>query len=619
MSGLLASRIEKGPRFKLAPLRSGRGKRQTVVIGFDSEAENGKPFMMQFSKNGTADDVELKEIPLTKRAGLRGFTTYLEDNCNQRGVEYVVFGYNLLYEFTQLFADLPTRSEPEFVQGYTLMREDRTVSSRWQIHVYNDKRYFAEWKRYSAYHDDDKEDRPIATIRLLDASSFYQGGLNKNSVMLGLGEKEETPVFKRSQINDAAFRSYARQDAYLTRLLGERIIADHVAYDVRTCISAPHFASSVFRRHFLNTEIPLPDPELEQAGLSSYHGGKNGYYLDGPQYLPKMYSYDITSAYPEAMRQLPNIETATWHNVGKYTPGVHALWKITGTYTGCKYHGMMTHKDGWQIPGYVDGVWITSYELDAMIASGEFKLSHCTGFVMTGEPGGPLTRYVDRFFEMKLHATGPVRILAKLLLNSLYGKFFQKQALGIVGWVDVEDIDSDKPFRYVESDETQAYDYKAGGLYHPPIASLITGYVRARIHLLEHKYQAVMTSTDGFFAYKAPDPTDCGTYLGGLTVATGDLSAWRERLYSFAPADDADHAKYALHGFRGSHVMLKGGTDPKTGEVYPGIPLAPGQYDYVAQQVITNKLAGRKLGPEHQVFAPGVFAHLPYRLTLDSS
>jgi hypothetical protein len=176
--------------------------------------------------------------------------------------------------------------------------------------------------------------------------------------------------------------------------------------------------------------------------------------------------------------------------------------------------------------------------------------------------------------------------------------------LGTVGWYDLGDDLSVQEITYRETDPTQLFDYQAGGLYHPPIAALITGYVRAKIHMLEHKYQSVMTSTDGFFAIIAPDPADIGTDLGMLTVERGDLSIWRERLYDFRPTDPTSKAKYALHGFRGNIDALR------------RIPLSVGAYSYNAQQVITNKLAGKTY--RGQTFRPGTFADLSFTLRLDA-
>jgi hypothetical protein len=602
MSSYTADRIDKPAHFRIAPLMRGRGKRKSVVIGFDSEQDTrtARPMLFQFSIAGDETDVTLRRIPAYRNGALDVFMTYVHDTCTRKDTEYLIVGWNLKYEFTQLFGELPDElnSLDDYRFVYRLEDASGNVIARYEIAVMNDKRYGVVLTNLATHR----------RVRLMDGAAFYTTSLDNAAKMLDLGRKVEmqSKRFTTDDLDNPLFLQYARQDAYLTRRIGEQIIDLHETFDVPTCITAPHFAARVFRRHFLRSEIPLPDPDLEQAGLSSYHGGKNGDYAASPRHFSNVYSYDITSAYPEAMRALPNPESAQFHWSDTYIPGVAALWRVSGHYRSCKYRGIMTHGNGFHETGDIADAWTTSYELDAAVERGEIDITDCAGYVMVGETGtGPLVEYVDRFFDMKRTATGAKRIAAKLFLNSLYGKFFQKVALGIVGYYDAETLDETGSVRYIETDPLQPFDYQAGGLYHPPIASLITGYVRAKIHRLEHKYGALMTSTDGFFARRKPDPADIGTDLGMLTVERGDLSIWRERLYEFTPRNETSKPKFALHGFRGSIAELR------------RIPLKPGAYAYTAQQVITNKLALKTYRGER--FRPGTFAILQFTLDLTQS
>lgn len=611
MSNILAERVEKPHHFRIGPLIRGRGKRKLQVIGFDSEASGGKPFLFQFSVSGGEEDVLLCVIDERENAGLRTFVHFLDTYCTRKDTEYLIFGWNLAYEWTQIFPDLPATAEGiplNALPDYTFDTERRDDNgdpySRWRVKVLNDKRYMATFT-----HAGTKR-----RVRLIDGMSYYVTGLDKAGEMLALGRKitlgkDEKKHLTRAALRDPRFMQYARQDAYLTRRIGEQIMGLHETYDVPTCGTAPQFAARVFRHHFLNVVIPPPSADLEQAGLFSYHGGKNGYYLDGPRHLTGVYAFDIVSAYPEAMRALPNIETAVWEYRTSYMPAVHALYKVTMRYKPCVYRGAQAH-DGRKLDAeYVDGVWITSYELDAILAHGEAELIACEGWQLTGEPGGPLVAYVDRFFAEKRATKGAARAAAKLLLLSLYGKFFQKVAQGAVGLWEIDIWGHDTEPVRLEHDPNSPYDWTAGGLYHPPLASLITGFVRGKIHRLEHKYRAVMTSTDGFFARTKPDPADMGTDLGQLEAPRGDLSIWRERLYIFTPKGEKDPAKrkVALHGFRGDADALA------------RIPLVPGDYEYTAQQLITNRLAGRQFRDAEGVrraFGAGVIPELKYVLAV---
>ena len=601
----VAERILKPLYFSISRLRQGRGDRKVCVIGFDSEQDTKavEPMLFQFSREGDEREVELVEIG-SGADPLEAFMRYVHRTCTNKHTEYIILGWNMQYEFTQLFPKLPLgiTSEPEFILDYTLYTAGEESTS-YTIRVANDKRYFIKIRNENTHR----------TITFADGMAFYVTSLDKAAAMLGLGRKLKvtTKRFTRADLTSSTFLDYARQDAYLTRRIGENILDLHERYDVTTCLTAPQFASKVFRHHFLTGAIPPPDTDMEQAGLFAYHGGKNGFYLPGPASLANVYAFDIVSAYPEAMRQLPDVERSEWHWTLGYEAGVHALWNIRGRYRACRYGGLQSHDGKFPPSGEFAG-WVTSYELDAALALGEIELDDAEGWIMRGEPGGALVEYVDTFFDMKKKATGALREAAKLFLNSLYGKFFQKVPLGVVGSYALDDDGEYKLDTYIVTDPSQQYDWQAGGLYHPPIAALITGFVRAKIHRLEHKYEAIMTSTDGFFALRAPDPTDIGSGLGALTVERGHLMIWRERLYYFVPsrldaiANRAKHKpKYALHGFRGKLADLR------------RIPLEPGRYAYAATAMITNKLARNAYHGSR--FRAGAFVDLPFVLDLSQA
>lgn len=609
MSAYIENRVEKPTFFKVGPLRSGRGRREPYVIGFDSEADTrtGAPMLLQFSlpEHRSEQETILIEIPEGHREYALGqLLAFVAEYCTRKDREYVIYGWNLEYEFTQLFGHFDDDVKSEGELELTITLDDRLTGQKheYQIDVMNDKRHLAKITNLSTKRQ----------VRLLDGMSYYKASLNAAAKMLQLGEKFYDDSFDvrhvtRDDLTNPEFLRYARQDAWITRKVGEQIIDMHETYDVTTCISAPHFAAKVFRHRFLTTEIKLPEPVLEQAGLWSYHGGKNGFYLDGPSLIPNAYQYDITSAYPEAMRQLPDPERSEWHTADRYAPGQHAIVRVTLQYRRCEYRGFMQFDGHWPDTGYIEDVYITSYELDAMMERGEVDILSYHAWVMTGPTGGPLVRYVDEFFSMKVTAEGPKRETAKLFLNSLYGKFFQKVALGTVGALNLDTGE------WITTDPDEPYDWRAGGLYHPPIASLITGFVRARIHRMEHRYHSLMTSTDGIFATEPPVASDLGKHLGGLTVKRGELRIWRERLYVFRP-DDGSEIKAAFHGYRGRDDDPTRSPMDNMVAALERIPLRHGTYTYEGRQMVTLHLS--TVGLRGERYEPGRFVTLPYTIEI---
>lgn len=635
-----ADRIRKPVHFKLNPLTHGRGNRRTYIIGFDSEAEQGKPFLFQFAHpdpcpihNRVCD---LINVGTEKHAGLWEFIDYVAEHCTRKDLEYIIYGYNLQYEWTQLFHDVPydLKVAPEF--DITLKTGKLNTA---RIRATNDKRYMATIELGATKR----------RVKLVDAGSGWFGAghvkLDTAAKIIGAGAKGDKPVaFTRKAAQTSEFIAYAEQDAILTQRLGEYIIGLHEKYDVPLCISAPHFAARVFRRRFLTSEIQPPTGDQEQLGLDTYHGGKNGFYLTKPMILNDIWHYDIRSAYPEAMAQLPDVERSTWEARDAYVAGTHSLWRATVTARQCKFGIVQCRQGHYYRNGSGCGkgcaaplranatttrrrktsgnpveyqVYATGYELDSAISRDEISIIEATGWIMVGPSGGALQRYCHEFYELKRNAAdgSPDRDAAKLFLNSLYGKFFQKVPLGNVTGFDIDSLEM------VTTDPDQEYDYEAGGLYHPPIASLITGYVRAKIHGLEHRFNAVMTSTDGFFAYEPPDETMIGKELGMLSVEIGTLRIWRERLYVFTPRKPEhskacepgctkDHPVFAMHGFRGKLAQLL------------QMPMTAGlRFEYAAEAMITLKMSTRVYGKgqNRKRYDPGQFVSLPFDVILPGS
>lgn len=582
MSTIRAERVEKSSWFSIGPLKRGRNSRETYVIGFDSEAEHGKPFLFQFAHpNG---HVDLLDISRKKNAGLLAFIDYLYEHCTNRNTEYIVFGFNMQYEYTQLFRDIDRSftTLPEF--GVRMPKRGIL------IRALNDKRY-----TFTIEFENSKQ-----VIRVIDAMAYFPMSLDAASKVVESGKKLPKPEsFTRKERHTPEFEAYAKQDAILTQRLGEHIMDWHRRGDVNTCMSAPMLSSRIFRRQYLTETLPPMEMDLEQFGLYSYHGGKNGYYANRPQQLKHVYSYDIRSAYPEAMDALPCIEHGRWTFEEGYQPKIHAVYHVTyGTFNGCRFEPVY-NADGTRIRSIGEmETWSTSYEIDQMVQRGELTIDECFRWEFKTDckcdKRSPFRAFVRDFYTLKRDAkTAAERQYAKLNMNSLYGKLFQKVPLGRVGEFD---LDSES---YVDTAPDQDYDYRAGGLYHPPLASLVTGFVRAKIHHLEHKYNAIMTSTDGIFALLPPDPDDIGPELGKLDVAVGTLRIWRERLYIFTPSDKSK-PKYALHGFRGGLELLK------------RVPLTLRTYHYRATEMVTLKRSRFLIdGATHE---PGEFVERSFEL-----
>lgn len=424
-------------------------------------------------------------------------------------------------------------------------------------------------------------------LHIIDSFRFYTTSLAKAGKALGcingkfekpkgLGKKKFTPL-------DQNFVDYALQDALLGWEIGKHIIAMHEEFDVPLCISAPQFAARVFTRHFLKEgeRIPFPNKHVINASLFSYHGGKNGFYVHPGRYR-NVTELDISSAYPNAMRKIPQMIAGKYEYVSEFNPSFVGVYKINGIMKECRYAPFMTH-EGKAIHGpcKIVDLWVTSFELQEALRTGEFILETVTGWRWNPDPtypNNPLAEYAKVFYAKKESCPkgNPEYLTFKLLLNGLYGKFLQN--IEVNSEIQAEWI--------VQEDGTRTRvkrTHKAGGLFNPFIATLITGEVRAYLHRLEHQYEAIHASTDSIKTLHIIEKAALPKGLGGLNIEiSGDCILLRNKLYmhydgplkecrfadfikAYAP-DRPYHCKpkkYALHGFWGTFDELLAMTERK--------------------------------------------------------
>lgn len=396
-------------------------------------------------------------------------------------------------------------------------------------------------------------------LHLIDTFRFYTTSLEKIGKTLGcknmklkkpagLGEKRFTPA-------DRDFVEYAKQDAMLGYEVGRHVIKIHEEFDIPLSISAPQFAARVFTRYYLEKDetIRLPNRLVLRASLLSYHGGKNGFYVK-PGLYRNVTELDISSAYPNAMRKLPQMVEGRFEHTSEFDSQYVGVYQVSGTMKECRYSVFLTH-DGKPIQGpcAISDLWVTSYELEESLRTGEFVPEKISGWRWIPDPSytrNPLASFVHDFYEKKENCPrgNPEYLTYKLLLNSCYGKFIQ----------NVEKNSELQSEWTVNEDGTRTRvkkTYKAGGLFNPFIATLITGEVRAYLHRLEHEYNAIHASTDSIKTREKISPASLPKGLGGLNVEIeGDCILLRNKLYLHFDGEmnGVRPKKYALHGFWGN-------------------------------------------------------------------
>lgn len=543
-----------------------------VPVGADSETKHGKPITFQFYSK----EADLADILWVKpKTASRSFFAYLNGLPATGDRHYVFFGFNYAFDMVSFFYDRHAVLRDESIKAvwygwtvnivYAAVRFAVLTKGKRRVTLIDTAAYFSS------------PPRPLA-----DLAEIFCPHLPKLKAPEGLGQKD----FKKS---DKIFCDYAMRDSEIAYHIGLFLLEQHREWDVSLAVSGPHFASKVFRKHFLKKTIPLPPRKIVYAALTSYHGGKNGVTVP-PGLYEDIHALDIKSAYPHAMSIMPSFSNPDLYFTisGNQHPTdvpPYGIYKITGIAKECKWPVIFNNKFK-PVSGFFSGIWITGFELNEALRAKEVKITSLYGYFYDAEADkepSPFKGYVDTFYARKEGAKEkPQKEFNKLLMNALYGKFIQTRHL-VAGMGNiVYDMDEKKLL--------EDSSIIAGGLFNPFIATLITGHCRAHVHKLEHKYRALHTATDGIHTHanralpRAPGKGKAHA-LGSLSIEnSGDVLIMRNKLYVFyRGTTDADRTevnsakragrkskvklstirkgkticKYALHGFHGSVETLE--------------------------------------------------------------
>lgn len=515
------------------------------IYGADTETLHGLPMTLQFY----SEDVACTDIYFVSAANAAD--TFLKWCAKRkRNIQHVVYVHNLAFDL------------PELLWGHHSKLVGPSGDFEFKI---------GKWRLSGVYgtptflHVSNGHD---ITVTVVDSFSYFRGSLAKGAELFcpnlpklkrpnGIGEKRFT---KR----DEGFIEYAMRDAEVSYWMGKAIERMHQTYEVKQCVSVAHMSATIFRHKFLSYTIPQPSREITDAALLSYHGGKNNVTTEAGWYSG-VSSLDISSAYPHAMRDMPAFSNEKlykrFRGSGKVkTVPEYGVYCISGRVDACEWPCLFSH--GFKpLSGNIDRVWVHGHEVNEALRAGEIKLSSIKGFYYDHERDhqAPAMRFfVETFYALKEKERDPVlRYMQKLILNSLSGKFIQTRKRNASAYTDID-----------ANVTTTASELIAGGLFHPFIASSITAHTRARIHKLEHKYQAIHTATDGIMTLKKPKAEGKG--LGALTVEAENatLLLVRNKCYVLYTKKDkktqpsivfkGKHIKkFALHGFQGSVTDLE--------------------------------------------------------------
>lgn len=339
------------------------------------------------------------------------------------------------------------------------------------------------------------------------------------------------------------------------------LMYNNLQIDMTKYPTVSSLAMALFRMHYLNEEIKIPmiSGQVYKDIKQSYTGGATDMFIPSNNVIDGelVYAYDVNSLYPYVMAncELPSGKPTYFEgDIRKHNPDAFGFFLCEIETPEYLDHPIIqVHsetKGGLRTVaglGKFKGV-IFSNEMDNAIKLG-YKFNILSGY--TFAKGIVFDKFVNDLYEMRLEydKSNPLNFIAKILLNSLYGRFGMNDSFKETTLLDKEsflnyDIDSvdiqdiikleDNFMVQINKDMTSTYLDNATQTHNVNIgiASAITSY--ARIVMSQYKNNSgssnlklFYSDTDSIYTNLAPEEMNniytnvvSNTGLGKLKLET---------------------------------------------------------------------------------------------------
>jgi len=458
------------------PLRTLTGKvKNHDIVGWDTETYKGYARLIA---NSTGQYLIIEEQRVSEEA----FTEILRFLTRKTWRGTHGFFWNIDYDF---FAILKYAGE-DFAKE--LYENGEAVWGDYKI-SYIPKKAFTIQRGHKT-HD------------FFDLYQFYNTALETASQKY-LGEGKLTELIDRAKLNDdirlwkekeREIIMYCIKDCELTAKLGVLLkdtLKHNIGFIPSKYISKAYISKEYFRRHTTIPTAPDFPPIVNKLALLAYFGGRFEVTQRGN--IGECVLLDINSSYPYAMTFLKAYPKDAWIRSDqiKYE-NTHGFYKIKVdvkdnlyiTPFPFRFRGRVIFPRG-EFITYATKEEILAYEHDA-------DIEIINGVEAKGEGKYFLKDIVEHLYDWKKKAKNNEMeyMLVKILLNSIYGAFYEKQKKGEI--------------------------YLTGKLFSPAYACILTALGRINLYkeAKRYKHRVIGMATDSLLIYGKHD-TPLSSKLGG--------------------------------------------------------------------------------------------------------
>jgi hypothetical protein len=304
------------------------------------------------------------------------------------------------------------------------------------------------------------------------------------------------------ELDDKTLLEYCKRDTILTFLSITKIKKFMLEkYEIKDFLTIPSLAIKIYQKHFLNYEFDFMSYKAHRFFKEGfYFGGHTEKFIEGKYFFNSIEYYDVNSLYPSVMLNLK----LNYSKFKAVKPNIKELFKLVYKkqhfYMDCEI--IINSEDARVIPIKKNNANFYPFgKIRCKISHITFKyLLRVRGFrlvkihyLLTHNNNNQVRAfkdYVATHYKLRKEDKGN-DVIYKLLLNSLYGKFGQKEDITEVYINPSEDFENFD--RLVNLEGLNIMAVRQSEMKHKPrylrkdISGLITE--QARIKMAEYRYK----------------------------------------------------------------------------------------------------------------------------------
>lgn len=363
--------------------------------------------------------------------------------------------------------------------------------------------------------------------RFYDISQFYNSSLEVAGQKYLNAGKDDYDVSNLTEWHFKedidTMRRYCIKDCKLTRDLTELQVDkfNKIGISFKKPISKAYMSELYCMQR---VKIPRPSPTaIQRLAFYAYSGGR--FELTQRGYFDKVYCYDINSAYPNIIKDLPNPFDCVYFKARDFIEdAVIGYYDITLYDNYNEIVSPITAKQGGiNVYPNTDKRRLVVSQPELKFIEDNLKLHYDINdaYILHSDTDVKPFKYVEDLYRLRkeIEPDDPLHAKTiKIILNSLYGKFWQVTKLleDVTGEAEDFDFMYSTPEYYAEYKKK----YKAGYLFNPAFAAHITA--STRVQLLEgckgHEHSVIGFHTDSIITTEPFMETS--TELGGWDLET---------------------------------------------------------------------------------------------------